>query len=85
MANYTNKKTNVKKFMFAALDYIPGKLVYITNIDKNTIYFLGFFSQNKECFRSHNHNISKKCIKDFKTIPEGFNAGKKVNNIVNNL
>ena len=40
MANYTNKKTNVKKFMFAALDYIPGKLVYITNIDKNTIYFL---------------------------------------------
>ena len=79
MKNYINKRQNVKKGMFAKLNYIPNKLVYITEIDKNYIHFVGFYSENKENeFKVRESCVHKQCIKDFQTIEKCYDPNEKV-------
>ena len=82
--NYTNKKQKLRKGMFARLDYIPNKLIYITEIEKNHIHFIGFYKEAGDPFNFRPSAIIKQCKNEIKTIDKCYKPNEIVKKVLNN-
>lgn len=67
---------------FYSLDYIPNKLIYVYEITKDEIKFLGFFRKYRDKMIAVKHSINKKSKKDIKEY-KPFNPSTEVKHMIN--
>lgn len=86
MTNYSTKRQKIKKGQLAQLDYMPNKLVYISDINDKEIVFYAFFKEKgDEAISPKRHTMSLNSIRSFNTIPECFSPVNQIVEMIKEL